>query len=175
MFFIFDFSWNLKVLWGFFNKIWVKRYIQLSFTHVCKYLNQRVTRISEKNGKSFKGVSKTKNKKKTHMKRLSFITQFKIEFLLLLTGWRKMLGKMPECDVLIYLNVKNNFLRAFINSVIFLSKHSCALFLILISLLGTISLTTFINLLRKSMYAASIQEKRSQFEKLIFCNSSRNT
>ena len=45
---------------------------------VCKYLIQRVRRISEKNGKSFKGVSKT-NKKK-YMKRVSFITQFKIEF-----------------------------------------------------------------------------------------------
>ena len=33
--------------------------------HVCKYLNQRVRRINELNGKSFKGVSKT-NKKETH-------------------------------------------------------------------------------------------------------------
>ena len=33
---------------------------------------------------------------KQHMKRLSFITQFKIEFLLLFTGWRQVLGKMPE-------------------------------------------------------------------------------
>ena len=30
------------------------------------------------------------------MKRLSFITQFKIEFLLLFTGCTKVLGKMPE-------------------------------------------------------------------------------
>ena len=30
------------------------------------------------------------------MKRLSFITQFKIEFLLPFTGCRKVLGKMPE-------------------------------------------------------------------------------
>ena len=30
----------------------------------CKYLNQRVRRIGEKNGKSFKVVSKTKKKKK---------------------------------------------------------------------------------------------------------------
>ena len=29
------------------------------------------------------------------MKRLSFITQFKIEFLLAFTGCRKLLGKMP--------------------------------------------------------------------------------
>ena len=35
---------------------------------VCKYLNQRVRRIGEQNGKSkgFKGFSKTKNKKETH-------------------------------------------------------------------------------------------------------------
>ena len=33
---------------------------------------------------------------KQHMKRLSFITQFKIEFLLLFTGWRQVVGKMPE-------------------------------------------------------------------------------
>ena len=30
------------------------------------------------------------------MKRLSFITQFKIDFLLPFTGCRKVLGKMPE-------------------------------------------------------------------------------
>ena len=30
---------------------------------VCKYLNQRVRRIDEKNGKSFKVVSKTKKRK----------------------------------------------------------------------------------------------------------------
>ena len=33
--------------------------------------------------------------RKKHMKRLSFITQFKIEFLLPFTGCRKVLGKMP--------------------------------------------------------------------------------
>ena len=32
---------------------------------VFKYLNQRVRRIGEPNGKSFKGISKT-NKKNTH-------------------------------------------------------------------------------------------------------------
>ena len=31
---------------------------------VCKYLNQRVRRIGEYNGKSFSGISKTKKKKK---------------------------------------------------------------------------------------------------------------
>ena len=34
-------------------------------------------------------------KKKTHIKKLSFITQFKIEFLLPFTGCGKVLGKMP--------------------------------------------------------------------------------
>ena len=57
------------------------------------YVNQRVRRTGELNGKSFKGVSKTKKKKK--MKRLTFITQFKIELLLPLTSCRNVLGKMP--------------------------------------------------------------------------------
>ena len=39
-------------------------YIQLSFMHVCKCLNQRVKLIKQ-NGKSFKRVSKTKKKKST--------------------------------------------------------------------------------------------------------------
>ena len=77
-----DFSGNFRVY----------TYIQVPFMHVCKYLNQRVRRIGEQNGKSFKGVSKTKKKK--HIKRLSFITQFKI--LPPFTGCRKVLGKMPE-------------------------------------------------------------------------------
>ena len=74
-----------------------------------------------------------------------------------------------------FLNFKNNFSQACINSAISLSNHSCIILLILIFLLGAISLTTFINLIRKSLYATSIQEKNSEFEKLIFCNSSRNT
>ena len=36
-----------------------------------------------------------KKKKKKHTKRLSFITQFKIEFLIALFDCRKVLGKMP--------------------------------------------------------------------------------
>ena len=36
-----------------------------------------------------------KNKQKKNMKRLSFITQFKIDFLLPFSGCRKVLGKMP--------------------------------------------------------------------------------
>ena len=66
--------------------------------HVSKYLNQRVRRIREQNGKSFKGVSKTRKKKK-HLKRLRFITQFKSEFLLLFTSCRKVLGKMPGYSI----------------------------------------------------------------------------
>ena len=56
--------------------------------HVCKRLNQTV-RIIECNGKYLKGVSK-----KNYIKRLSFITQFKRGFLLPLTGYGKVLGKM---------------------------------------------------------------------------------
>ena len=51
----------------------------------------QVRRIGEKNGESFKGALKTKRKK--HMKRLSFITQFKIELLLPFTSCRKVLEK----------------------------------------------------------------------------------
>ena len=40
------------------------------------------------------------------MKRLSFITQFKIDFLPLFTGCRKMLGKMPE-NVYTIKNLRN--------------------------------------------------------------------
>ena len=72
---------------------------------VCKYLNQRVRRIGEKNGKLLNGASKTKqNKKKKHMKRLIFITQFKL--LLAFTGCRKVLGKVPGRSVGPYLNLK---------------------------------------------------------------------
>ena len=61
---------------------------------VCKYRNQRFGEIDKQNGKSFKGILKIKKQK--NMKRLSFITQFKIEFLLPFTGCRKVLGKMPD-------------------------------------------------------------------------------
>ena len=52
--------------------------------HVFKCLNQTV-RIIECNGKSLKGLLKN------HIKSLSFITQFKSEFLLPLTGCGKVL------------------------------------------------------------------------------------
>ena len=42
-----------------------------------------------------------KQKRKNHIKRLSFITQFKIEFLLPFTSCRKVLGKMPDIYVCI--------------------------------------------------------------------------
>ena len=54
----------------------------------CRYISQRVRGIGEQSGKAFKGL------KKIHMKRLSFITQFKIEFLLPFIGCRKVLGKI---------------------------------------------------------------------------------
>ena len=59
--------------------------------HVRKYLNQRVRRIGESKGKSSKGFSKKK-----HMKRLTFITQFNVDFLLSFTGCKKVLGKMSD-------------------------------------------------------------------------------
>ena len=37
------------------------------------------------------------------MKRFSFITQFKTEFLLPFTGYRRMLGKMPDQVFLFYI------------------------------------------------------------------------
>ena len=40
-----------------------------------------------------------KQTRKKHMKRLSVIAQFKIEILLLFTGCRKVLGKMPVWDM----------------------------------------------------------------------------
>ena len=47
--------------------------------------------------KNFSRVLKKKqtNKQTKNMKRLNFITQFKIEFLLQFTGCLKVLGKMP--------------------------------------------------------------------------------
>ena len=47
-------------------------------------------------------------KKKNHMKRLSFITQFKIEFLVPFTGCRKVLRKMPTDEQNIFPFAENN-------------------------------------------------------------------
>ena len=46
-FFLLDFSENIKVLWGVLKKSWLERYLQLSFMHVCKYLNHRLRKIGE--------------------------------------------------------------------------------------------------------------------------------
>ena len=78
-------SQNFRVLSGILRKGYLERYMQISFMRVCKYLNQGVRRIVEQNGKSFKGFSKTKKRKKTH-EEIEFQTQFKIEFLLPFTG-----------------------------------------------------------------------------------------
>ena len=94
MHFSWIFFWHFSISWEVLRKNWLERYMQLSFMHLCKYLNQRLRRIGEYNGKPFKGVSKT-NRKKKQIKKLYFITQFKIEFLLLFTGFRKVLEKMP--------------------------------------------------------------------------------
>ena len=79
---------------GSFEENLTRKIDTRSIMCVCKYLKQRVKKIGEQNGKSFKGFTKTK-KKKTHIKKLSFVTPFKIEFLLPCTGCRKVLGKMP--------------------------------------------------------------------------------
>ena len=63
--------------------------------HVSKYLNQRVWRIGEQNGKSFKGVSKKKRKK------MHELIEFKIEFLLQFTACRKLLEKMPATPTMV--------------------------------------------------------------------------
>ena len=49
----------------FHGKFWIKvdEDTQLSFMDICKYRNQRVR--GEKNGRSFKSVSKTKKRKNT--------------------------------------------------------------------------------------------------------------
>ena len=52
--------------------------MQISFMRVYNYLNQRLRIIGEQNGELFKDISKT-NKQK-NIKRLIFVTQFKIEF-----------------------------------------------------------------------------------------------
>ena len=78
------------VLWGVLKKSWLKRYMQLTFMCIFKYLNKSVISIGGQNGLSFKGVSKEKRKKKWR----DWV--FKITFLLLFTGSRKVLGKMPE-------------------------------------------------------------------------------
>ena len=91
-----DFPLIFRVLWVVLKKTWLKRYIKLPlFMCVCKYtlcvfryLNKRVRRISAYS---------------------SFITQFKIEFLLLFAGCRKVLGKMPGFYFSRYLSIFTTF------------------------------------------------------------------
>ena len=66
---------------------------------VCKYLTQRVRKNQRIECKIIQGYFKNKKEKK-HMKRWSFITQFKIEFLLKLTSHRNVLGKNPWFGVI---------------------------------------------------------------------------
>ena len=92
------FSWIFLGILEFHGDFWRNvaykdTYIQLCFMRVCKHLNQRLRRIGEIENLS--RVFKKTNKKK-NIKRLSFITQFKIEFLLPFTSCRKVLGKMPD-------------------------------------------------------------------------------
>ena len=61
--------------------------------HTTFQIKERVTKIGEQNGTFFKGLKKTWRFKKN--KRLSFISRFKIEFLLPFTGCRKVFEKMP--------------------------------------------------------------------------------
>ena len=58
-------------------------------------LHQTVTNTDEYRMENLSSVCQ-KQKRKKNMKKLSFITWFTIEFLLLFTGWREVLGKMPE-------------------------------------------------------------------------------
>ena len=51
---------NFIVLWGVLKKSWQERYIQLAFMRVCRYLRQRVRKIGEYSGRSFKGFSEKK-------------------------------------------------------------------------------------------------------------------
>ena len=61
-----------------------------------------------------------KQKRKTNMKRLSFITQFKLEFLLPFTSCRKVLGKMPEIITINFLLANGDLLK--ISVFIFFDK-----------------------------------------------------
>ena len=68
-------------------------YIQDFFMCACRYLNQKLKEQANRIKNCSRGFPKQKRKKK-HMKRLIFITQFKIEFLRPFTGYRKVLGQM---------------------------------------------------------------------------------
>ena len=77
-------------------------------------------------------------------------------------------------NFMVKLNFKNNFLWAWINLRIFLSSHFCILFLIQISLLGAVSLTTFINF-QKNQCSCIYTRKAFVIQEFTVCNSSTNT
>ena len=79
------------------------------------------------------------------MKRLSFIAQFKIEFLLSFTSCRKVLGKMPDIYIYIYIYIYLKHLLSFSSST-FVFIH-----------------TTF-NTEASSLIFAKIKAKLSQFQ-----------
>ena len=67
MYFSWIFFWNVSVSSAVLKKSWLERYMLLFFMRTWKFLNQRVIKEVEWNGKSFK-TKKTKTKKK-HMKK----------------------------------------------------------------------------------------------------------
>ena len=80
---------------GSFDKKFIRK-IHKTFLYVCLQVSKPKSKKSRQiEWKIFHGCFKNKKEKK-HMKRLSFITQFKVQFLLLFTGCRKVLGKMPS-------------------------------------------------------------------------------
>ena len=66
--------------------------------HVCKYLKQRVRTTGEKNGQSFKFVSKTKEKKKHE--ETEFHNSIQDRVLLPWINCRKLLVKMADISKL---------------------------------------------------------------------------
>ena len=62
------------------------------------------------------GSLEEKLARRVKWKRLNFLTQFKTDFLLLFTGYRKLLGKMPERGYLIRINF--NFVRIKLNLLV---------------------------------------------------------
>ena len=74
--FLLKFSWNFKVSWGILKKSWLGRYIPFCMFVICNQKNKNNRR------KVWKIYRVFQKQQKKNMKRLSFITQFKTEFLL---------------------------------------------------------------------------------------------
>ena len=88
---------------GSFDEKFIRK-IHKTFLYVCLQVSKPKSKKSRQiEWKIFHGCFKNKKEKK-HMKRLSFITQFKNQFLLLFTGCRKVLGKMPDLSVFTFQN-----------------------------------------------------------------------